>query len=64
MMDGLSPDELRVLGEQLIVEAKDELRYNKLRSYHPYKRQSEFHEAGATKRERLLMAANQSGKAL
>ena len=35
---------------------------NKLAYYKPYAKQMEFHEAGATKRERLLMAANQVGK--
>src|SRR5262249_43107249 len=30
----------------------------------PYPKQSEFHEAGATHRERLLMAGNQLGKTL
>jgi phage terminase large subunit-like protein len=35
---------------------------NKLASYKPYARQLEFHNAGAAYRERLLCAANQSGK--
>ena len=35
---------------------------NKLAAYRPYTRQREFHEAGLTHRERLLMAANQVGK--
>src|SRR5262245_24637580 len=37
---------------------------NKLAHYVPYSRQLEFHNAGATYRERLLCAANQSGKTL
>src|SRR5262249_25122593 len=37
---------------------------NRLNSYRPYKKQLEFHEAGATHRERLLMAGNQLGKTL
>jgi hypothetical protein len=37
---------------------------NKLAQYKPYDRQREFHEAGATRRERLLMAGNQLGKTL
>ncbi len=36
----------------------------KLTDYAPYPRQREFHEAGRTHRERLLMAANQVGKTL
>ena len=35
---------------------------NKLAYYRPYPRQAEFHRAGASYRERLLMAANQVGK--
>ncbi len=35
---------------------------NRIAYYKPYPKQVEFHEAGATHRERLLMAANQSGK--
>src|SRR5215831_16676775 len=37
---------------------------NRLNYYRPYKKQLEFHEAGATHRERLLMAGNQLGKTL
>lgn len=37
-------------------------RQNKLRAYKPYAKQREFHALGATKRERLLMAANRFGK--
>jgi hypothetical protein len=39
-----------------------EARYRKLLFSKPYKRQAEFNEAGAKHRERVLMAANQSGK--
>ena len=35
---------------------------NRLAYYDPYTKQAEFHAAGATKRERLLMAGNQVGK--
>jgi len=34
----------------------------RLRNYAPYTKQAEFHAAGATVRERLLMAGNQLGK--
>lgn len=37
---------------------------NKLACYRPYVKQREFHDAGATARERLLMAGNQLGKTL
>ena len=37
---------------------------NRLNYYRPYKKQLEFHEAGARHRERLLMAGNQLGKTL
>ena len=37
---------------------------NRLREYRPYSKQAEFHAAGATFRERLLMAGNQLGKTL
>lgn len=38
--------------------------FNSLTSYKPYPKQSEFHLAGASFRERLLMAGNQLGKTL
>lgn len=38
--------------------------YERLTKYVPYAKQREFHEAGRTNRERLLMAANQVGKTL
>lgn len=41
---------------------QDRQRFRKLDFYRPYQRQQEFHDAGATYRERLLMAANQVGK--
>lgn len=37
---------------------------NKLAYYVPYPRQLDFHAAGATHRERLLLAGNQLGKTL
>lgn len=37
---------------------------NRLACYQPYQKQQAFHEAGATYRERLLMAGNQTGKTL
>lgn len=37
---------------------------NRLALYRPYVKQAEFHAMGAVKRERMLSAANQSGKSL
>lgn len=37
-------------------------RNNRLKDYRPYAKQADFHAAGATFRERLLMAGNQLGK--
>ena len=37
---------------------------DRLAGYRPYQKQREFHAAGATARERLLMAGNQLGKTL
>ena len=37
---------------------------NRLRDYRPYAKQREFHAAGLTHRERLLMAGNQLGKTI
>jgi phage terminase large subunit-like protein len=45
-------------------EAKRRVAENKLGRYRPYPKQASFHEASASHRERLLMAANQSGKTL
>lgn len=47
-----------------MVEQKRRKDRNQLSTYSPYPKQLEFHQMGATKRERLLMAANQVGKTL
>jgi len=48
-----------------LMEAKDKhIRENRLKFYKPYPKQIEFHAAGASFRERLLMAGNQLGKTL
>lgn len=46
----------------LEAEAKKRAAENRIARYVPYTRQREFHEAGATYRERLLRAGNQLGK--
>lgn len=56
------PSLLEGLEKRLAAEQKRRLDRNKLTSYRPYAKQVEFHSAGSIARERLLMAANQSGK--
>lgn len=46
----------------LLEERARRARRNRLRTYRPYTKQREFHDAGAHNRERLLMAGNQLGK--
>jgi len=58
MLAGLPPEARAALLE----EAVTKLSLNKIADYRPYKKQREFHELGATKRERLLRAGNQNGK--
>lgn len=52
------------LRKALLAEAIAEINSNRLADYRPYKKQIEFHNAGADEgvRERLLMAGNQLGK--
>lgn len=59
-IDDLSPEARNAL----LLEAEQELSFNRLFSYRPYPKQREFHRAGADTavRERLLKAGNQSGK--
>ncbi len=58
---GVEPEKLL---QELIAERDRRLNENRLKNYKPYPRQMEFHALGATKRERLFMAANQVGKTL
>lgn len=46
----------------LLEEKKRRKDRRRLTEYEPYAKQLEFHDAGATHRERLLMAGNQLGK--
>jgi len=57
----LSDEEKRELYELLKLKDTREKR-NRLAAYAPYAKQREFHSASAGYRERLFMAANQSGK--
>lgn len=45
-------------------EIKQRVAQNKLRAYSPYAKQIEFHDAGKTFDQRLLMAGNQLGKTI
>ncbi len=49
---------------ELLTERAQRKARNKLAAYEPYPKQLAFHAAGASDRERLLMAANQVGKTL
>src|SRR5262245_32936214 len=64
VIDGLPLDKLEKLEQRYAGEKERRVLENRPAHYRPYPKQSQFHEAGATHRERLLMAANQSGKRL
>src|SRR6516225_10014714 len=51
-----------LLLQTLEAEKNRRLTEDQLRYYKPYPKQRDFHAAGATHRERLLMAGNQLGK--
>lgn len=55
------PPEARQLLLAAVTKRRSEVR---LEEYRPYRKQIEFHTAGARYRERLLMAGNQLGKSL
>lgn len=59
-----SPELLELMRERAETAAELETRLStdQLSRYAPYDKQLQFHAAGLTHRERLLMAANQSGK--
>lgn len=60
-LSSLSQEEKAELYE--LLKLKDtRVKRNRLGAYSPYAKQVEFHNASATHRERLFMAANQSGK--
>src|SRR5215203_3995081 len=58
----LQSDTSALLLANLKAEKNRRLTENRLNYYKPYPKQADFHAVGATKRERLMMAANQSGK--
>src|SRR5436190_14563325 len=55
-------EKVDALRKHLVAEQKRRITENALAHYKPYSCQLDFHAAGATHRERLLCAANQSGK--
>jgi Terminase large subunit, T4likevirus-type, N-terminal len=63
-IDSLPPDKVEAAIARLEAEKERRVVENALAHYEPYPKQAAFHAAGASKRERLLMAANQSGKSL
>jgi phage terminase large subunit-like protein len=63
-IDRLPPEKVEAAITRLEAMKAQRAAENKLAHYRPYPRQAAFHEAGAKYRERLLMAANQSGKTL
>lgn len=60
----LTPETLDAVELRLVAERDRRVAENKLAHYRPYEKQREFHAAGASARERLLMAGNQLGKTL
>jgi phage terminase large subunit-like protein len=60
----IPPDKMPAMLARLEAIKHQRVVENQLASYKPYARQAAFHEAGALHRERLLIAANQSGKSL
>ena len=63
-MDDKELERLEKLQAQIEKEKHRRVVENKLAHYKPYPKQEAFHTAGAKYRERLLIAANQSGKSL
>jgi hypothetical protein len=60
----ISTDDLAAARNIAAAERARRLTEDRLKYYKPYPKQREFHAAGATARERLLMAGNQLGKTL
>src|SRR5262249_56495037 len=63
-IDSLPPEQAEAALTRLEAIKAQRAVENALAHYVPYPRQEQFHNAGATHRERLLIAANQSGKSL
>jgi phage terminase large subunit-like protein len=63
-IDSLPPEKVEAAITRLEAVKAQRAVENRLARYRPYPKQEAFHSAGAFYRERLLMAANQSGKTL
>ena len=63
-IDSLPPEKVEAAITRLEAMKAQRATENKLAHYRPYPKQVAFHAAGARCRERLLIAANQSGKSL
>ncbi len=63
-IDSLPPEKVEAAITRLEAMKAQRAAENKLTHYHPYLKQVAFHAAGTRCRERLLIAANQSGKSL
>jgi hypothetical protein len=61
-IDSLPPEKVKAAIARLEAEKTRRIVENKLAHYRPYPKQAAFHAAGVSHRERLLIAANQSGK--
>src|SRR4029077_20188908 len=61
-IDSLPPEKVEAAITRLEAMKAQRAAENKLAHYRPYPKQAAFHEAGAKHRERLLLAANPSGK--
>src|SRR5919201_4761457 len=60
----IPPEKMTAMLARAEAEREQRRAQNRLAAYKPYPKQRAFHQAGATHRERLLIAANQSGKSL
>jgi phage terminase large subunit-like protein len=60
----ITPEKLPAVIAKIQAEKERRVTENALAHYVPYNRQREFHNAGAAHRERIFLAANQSGKTL
>ena len=63
-IDSLPPEKVEAAISRLEAMKAQRAAENKLAHYRPYPKQVAFHAAGVRCRERLLIAANQSGKSL
>src|SRR6516164_11021511 len=60
----IPPQKMAAMLTRAEAEREQRRAQNRLAAYKPYRKQSAFHEAGATHRERLLIAATSRARAL